>query len=55
MCRHKSYIFAPKLNWLNKMRRLEWGKNIKFGFLRRSSGFVCSDKNMFCTKCRQTL
>jgi len=37
------------------MHRLKRGKTRKFGFLRWSSGFVCSDENMFCTKCRRTL
>jgi len=34
---------------------LKWGKAIKFGFLCRSSDFVCSDENTFRTKCRRIL
>jgi len=40
----QAYVFAPKLNRLNKTHRVKWGKTTKFGFLHRSGSFACSDQ-----------
>jgi len=42
----QALYFCAKTELVEKIHRLKWGKNTKFGFLR---SFVCLDENIFCT------